>query len=150
MRKLLNNLRFVIIAVVAFTGVVSPLLAETWECVIEKSKHNAFMPTTVTYTVGQNTGAVTVKDDLSNSWGRSIVDGVILTDNPKRQTIKWQVDGIPTQRSKKYLNMAFNTVFFKISRFKSSSRAKVLSEPNTKYGRERTAEAANGSCTQIK
>ena len=106
--------------------------AETWECVVEKTKRDTAVPSTITVKINPITRTVLVSDDLTKSWGRSVVEGDVLTDTAKRQTIRWAVSGIPEQRLKNVghgQNNTFSKIAFTISRFKKTDKMKLLIKP---------------------
>ena len=145
MRKLLKNLRFVIIAVVAFTGVASPLLAETWECVVDKAKRQDRLPSSVTIQVNAETGEILEMDDLSKSWGRPVVVGRMITDNAKRQTIGWSVEGVD-RRFESGPNFRVSEVSFKATINKSEQKLKIMSRPRTGGDYAKFEQISKGSC----
>jgi hypothetical protein len=133
-----------------FVLLAFPAASETWECKVQKSKNNDFMPSVVTYTIDPNSSDVSVVDNLTKSWGRSSIEGRMNSNNPKRQSVAWSVEGIPTQFAKKYRNKPFSKISFRLTRFKSGRKMKIISRPDTKHGMEISDESGVGKCALIK
>ncbi|GEM_PF-5766751 len=97
-----------------------PVVAETWECVVDKTKRQDRLPSSVTIQVNAETGEILVMDDVSKSWGRPVVVGRMITDNAKRQTISWTIDGLPGINLVKPLNFPYTRMYFMATRYKAN------------------------------
>jgi hypothetical protein len=146
MRKLLKSLRFVIVAGIGFNGVVSPLMAETWECVVPFTKNADYLPTQLTFELSDDRTSVLVADNVSKSFGRSAIKGSFLTDNAKRQRITWRIDGLQGQRLSSYYNTSYNRLDFTATRFKETGKMFITSKPHIHTSVDLTVRSQKGKC----
>jgi hypothetical protein len=117
--------------------------------VVDKSKLDTAVPTKVTIKIDAKSESVLVTDDLARSWGRNLVVGEILSNNPKRQTVRWELEGFPEQKlTTRGQSNVFSKAAFKMSIFKKKNTAKFVVEPMGRASYYENMIIRSAKCTQ--
>ncbi len=80
------------IAAAAFLAFSTPSLAVVYECNVTKSNAD-YIPTIVIIDYNTNSGAVTVLDPVIKHFLGRATNGEVVTENNKRITFKWSING---------------------------------------------------------
>jgi hypothetical protein len=138
------QMRLLICAVIA--ACLAPAVnAETWVCEFEVGKRQQLIPQKVTFTFGEYVQTIKVVDTIAAKHGKKASRGEVSGDNAKRRSVKWKINGLPTQRTPQrsfaYHGIEFRGAVLKNSK-KSSLEAYAL--PNKYY--QPYHENARGRC----
>ena len=108
-----------VIALMAFPGLAS---AAVYECSVTKS-NSSYIPEIVIIDYNASSGEVTVIDPVIKHFVGGAISGEVATENNKRITFKWSIDGTKAD-AQKHVNWHYRATYLK-----GSSKLVITGKP---------------------